>query len=149
MLEIRKLNTLEELRLLTPSLLTLDQYYPNIDNWYRNKVLSDPANESNLAIGAFVGGTLAGFVLAKNGDEKKLRCVRVSPSHQNTGLGLRLLERGMELLETSAPLVTVSEELLGQYSRIFVNRYGYSLDEVVKGAYRRGKLEYVFNGSLQ
>lgn len=149
MVEIRKLKTLEELRLLTPSLLTLDQYYPNIDSWYRNKVLSDPANESNLAIGAFVGGDLVGFVLAKKAEETKLRCVRVNPQCQNTGLGLRLLERAMDALECDKPLVTVSEELLGHYSRIFVNRYGYDLNEVVKGAYRRGKLEYVFNGSLQ
>ncbi|QXO11022.1 hypothetical protein pEaSNUABM54_00196 [Erwinia phage pEa_SNUABM_54] len=147
MVSIRQLSGPSEMGLVLPALLTLDQYYPNIGDWFERKVLSDSTG-SSVAIGAFESDTLVGFVLGKRGDESKLRCVRVAESHQNSGLGLKLLERGMDLLECEQPLVTVSEELLGQYSRIFVNRYGYSLDQVVKGAYRRGKLEYVFNGAL-
>lgn len=136
-----------ELGLLVPSLVTLDPYYPDILSWFRSKVLSD-ATGSSLAVGAFEDNTLVGFALGKRGSEAKLRCLRVAETHRTSGLGCDLLERMQIELEHEKPLVTVSEELLGQYSRIFVNRYGFSLDQVARGVYRSNKLEYVFNGAL-
>ena len=62
-------------------------------------------------------------------------------------LGITLMDRMLETLECTKPLATVSEEMLHQYSRIFVKRYGFSLDDVAKGAYRPRKLEYYFNGA--
>lgn len=77
--------------------------------------------------------------------ERKLRCVRVLPEVQNRGVGLRLIERMFDELETETPHCTVAEEMLGQYSRAFVNRYGFQLSCVDKGRYRPAKLEYAFN----
>ena len=36
--------------------------------------------------------------------------------------------------------------MINDYSRIFVNRYDFDLSHVYKGLYRKGKLEYEFNG---
>ena len=76
-----------------------------------------------------------------------MQCVRVADSVSNSGLGITLMDRMLETLECTKPLATVSEEMLHQYSRIFVKRYGFSLDDVAKGAYRPRKLEYYFNGA--
>ena len=86
-----------------------------------------------------------------------MQCVRVHQDHQGGGLGIQLMDRLLEQLAERHPLCTVSEEMLHPhffpwakrvlYSRVFVKRYGFSLDSVDKGLYRPGKLEYIFNRS--
>ena len=91
---------------------------------------------------------IAGIALGKVGaEESKLRCVRVNPDHQNGGLGVRLIDRMLDMIQERKPGVTVSEEMINLYSRTFVKRYGFELTDVTKGRYRRGKLEYGFNGA--
>lgn len=144
-MNIKPLTHTSELLLIKPQLSLLDVYYPEINSWFKNKFLSNN-NPDNLALGAFNNdGRLIGFTLGKKGSERKLRCIRVFPEYQSTGIGLKLIERTMDLLECDNPLVTVSEELFHHYSRIFINRYGYELNSVNKGMYRKGKLEYIFN----
>ena len=129
-----------------PFLQSLDQYYPEISRWYLDKVLPGVTAGSDILLLAEDHGQLAGIALGKRSpEETKLRCLRVAPPWQNSGLGLKLLERMFELLDTDKPLCTVSEELLHQYSRPFVMRYGFNLSAVDKGKYRPGKLEYQFN----
>lgn len=129
-----------------PFLQNLEQYYPNITDWYLTTVLPGVISGRDILLLAQDQGQLAGIALGKRAeDETKLRCIRVAPAWQNSGLGLRLIERMFELLDTDKPLCTVSEELLHQYSRPFVMRYGFALSAVDKGRYRRGKLEYQFN----
>lgn len=48
-------------------------------------------------------------------------------------------------LDDDKPHCTVSEELMHLYSRAFINQYRFDLGRVDKGAYRSGKLEYIFN----
>ena len=53
----------------------------------------------------------------------------------------------LDMIQERKPGVTVSEEMINLYSRTFVKRYGFELTDVTKGRYRRGKLEYGFNGA--
>ena len=78
-------------------------------------------------------------------DEIKLRCVRVLPEYQNRGTGLHLVDRMLTLLDCDKPHCTVAEEMFHSYSRAFINHFRFNLDEVTKGMYRPGKLEYIFN----
>lgn len=129
-----------------PFLADLDCYYPNFSEWYANKVLPGLAQGTDALLLAWSGDQLAGVALGKRGaDETKLRCVRVAPAWQNSGIGLRLIERMFVELECERPHVTVAEELLHTYSRAFVQRYGFQLSAVDKGRYRPRKLEYAFN----
>lgn len=134
----------DALRVL-PFIQSLDAYYPDIAHWYRTTVVPGVTAGSDVLLLAWDNDQLAGVALGKAGAETKLRCVRVSPDWQNTGLGLRLMERMFEALECAKPHCTVSEEMLHLYSRAFVNRYGFELSAVDKGRYRKGKLEYAFN----
>lgn len=130
-----------------PFIQSLDHYYPDITHWYVNKVVPGLSLGNDKLLIARDNGVIAGVALGKMGEESKLRCIRVHPDYQNTGLGIRLIDSMLELIEDGKPGVTVSEEMLHQYSRAFVKRYGFELSDVTKGRYRRGKLEYAFNGA--
>ena len=118
-----------------PFLRSLDQYYPGIEDWYVNTVATGLIDSETKVLVARDRGLITGMAIGKKGEETKLRCVRVLPEYANTGLGIKLMDRMFEQLECSKPHATVSEELLHSYSRIFVNRYGFKLDEVKKGLY--------------
>lgn len=131
-----------------PFIQSLDQYYPNVSYWFVNKVIPGLSLGSDKLLIAREDGVIVGVALGKLEDgESKLRCVRVSPDYHGSGLGIRLMDGMLELLEDGKPAATVSEEMMHLYSRTFVRRYGFSLTDVTKGRYRRGKLEYAFNGA--
>lgn len=142
-------NASQVLSQVHPFLASLDRYYPDISSWFARSFSTGLANGKNVLLAARAGdGGLAGVALGKKtGDEVKMQCVRVADPLGNAGLGIVLMDRMMQELECEKPLATVSEEMLHQYSRVFVKRYGFSLDDVVKGAYRPRKLEYYFNGT--
>ena len=129
-----------------PFIATLDQFYPDVSYWYVNQVVPGLMLGKDKLIIAREGEHIAGVALGKlSEDETKLRCVRVHPDYQNKGLGISLIDTMLDLLEDDRPKVTVSEELIHHYSRIFVNRYNFRLAHVSKGQYRPAKLEYLFN----
>lgn len=127
-------------------LISLEDYYPSFESWLNNKVIDDLENPSTIIVTSKEGDVITGVSIGKKGLETKLRCVRVHPEFRQSGLGLRLIEKTFDLLECDKPLCTVSEEMIHDYSRPFVNRYGFKLSEVAKGMYRKSKLEYIFNG---
>lgn len=132
-----------EALLAFPFLASIDTYYPGISDWYVNTVV--PGGSESIILLAREHNRVVGMALGKRAEERKLRCVRVLPAYAGQGLGLRLIDRMLDALEEEHPACTVSEELLGEYSRAFVNRYGFRLSHVHKGLYRPGKLEYEFN----
>jgi len=131
--------------LALPFLRTLDQYYPNVSDWYINTAVPGIVTGSDKLLIAREGGRMVGIALGKkSAEETKLRCIRVLPEVQNRGVGIKLIDGMLELLEDEHPHCTVAEEMFHLYSRAFVNRYGFKLSGVDKGRYRPGKLEYSF-----
>lgn len=132
-----------------PFIQSLNRYYPDIEYWYVNKVVPGlVTGNDKLLIARDHNYNIAGIALGKQSEgESKLRCVRVHPDYHNGGLGIRLIDGMLELIEERQPGVTVAEEMLHLYSRAFVKRYGFNLSDVTKGRYRKGKLEYGFNGA--
>ncbi len=131
-----------------PFIQTLDVYYPNVSHWYVNQVAPGLLLGNDKLVIAKDRGHIAGIALGKQTDnETKLRCVRVHPDYQQSGLGIRLIDTMLTTLEVDKPACTVAEELFHEYSRLFVRRYGFELSDVAKGRYRPRKLEYAFNGA--
>jgi hypothetical protein len=132
-----------------PLLSNLDLYYPSISVWFAHSFRQGLTQGKNVLLAARAGdGRLLGVALGKKTQEEvKMQCVRVLDPVSNSGIGIKLMDRMLETLDTTKPLATVSEEMLHAYSRIFVKRYGFSLVDVAKGAYRPRKLEYYFNGT--
>lgn len=145
-MRIESTQSFVEAFMAVPMLQSLDALYPDLSYWYTNTVIPGLVLGNDVLLLAKEGARTVGVALGKRtASERKLRCVRVLPEVQNLGVGLRLLERMFEELETDKPHCTVAEEMLGLYSRAFVNRYGFQLNAVDKGRYRPGKLEYAFN----
>lgn len=128
-----------------PMLRTLNAFYSDFEHWYINTVVPGIVLGDDKLVLAMDGTKIAGVALGKKADETKLRCVRVLPEYQQTGIGIKLIDYMIDVLECEKPHCTVAEELLHVYSRAFVNRYGFELRSVDKGMYRPGKLEYMFN----
>lgn len=130
-----------------PFLKDLDRYYPDIGDWYVNKVIPGIVQGRDGLIIAKENEIPIGVALYKSRmDEKKLRCIRVLPSHKNRGIGLHLIDRSLKEMRCDRPVISVAEELIHDYSRILINRYGFNISHVYRGIYRPSKLEYEFNG---
>ncbi|WP_301009007.1 hypothetical protein [Helicobacter sp. UBA3407] len=101
------------------------QYYPNFDIWYYQNVI------------------LKGICIVKL-SEKKLCTLRVMENYRNKGIGIRLFEKSFEALNTRMPLLSVSEEKLLSFKKIF-DYYGFKLTSIKENYYRKGKKEYFYN----
>ena len=124
----------------------LEQLYPEFEYWYTNKAMPDIILGNTKLILAKDNGRVVGVGIGKrNEEETKLRCIRVAPEYKNKGIGIRLIEKTLVMLNCDKPVCTVAEEMIHDFSRVFVNEFKFELTSVDKGLYRRGKLEYVFN----
>lgn len=143
----RTSNSIADLYSAYNILESLTNYYPNFKDWYWNKVVPGILTGEDKIIIAEKRNDLVGISLIKDNfnSEKKLRAVRILPKYQNKGVGLYLIDKSLEMLNCDKPMVSVSEELFHDYSRMFVERYNFELSHVYKGMYRKGKLEYTFN----
>ena len=77
-------------------------------------------------------------------NEKKLCHLSVMPPYKNKGYGIKLFKQSFMELETEKPFLTVSEEKLVEFKRIF-EYFRFELTDVIDGYYRKGKKEYFYN----
>lgn len=147
MIHYRTTNSLTEAFIAKQKLLDLQHLYPDFNYWFSNKCLPGIVIGSDKMIIAKHDEQIIGLAIGKISDnETKLRCVRVRPDYQQRGVGLHLVDKMLRELDCDKPIATVCEEMLHDFARPFINRYHFDLTSVNKGMYRRGKLEYIFNG---
>jgi len=127
-------------------LLHISELYPGFNEWYWDKVVPGIINGQDKMIIAENRGELVGISIIKKGEEDKLRALRITEKYQKKGYGLYLIDQSLKELDNPRPVVSVAEEMINQYSRIFINRYGFDISHVYNSLYRKGKLEYEFNG---
>lgn len=126
----------------------LNYFYPSFSSWFNTKVLPNIATGERTILTEYRNGELAGLAILKDSEtEKKLCCLRVFERYQSSIMGIRLFEKSFEILNTSLPLLSVSEEQLSSFQRVF-NYFGFSLEATLEGYYRPNKREFVYNGSL-
>lgn len=123
----------------------LENYYPDFEYWFVNKVIPGLVIEKDLMLLAKDNDKIIGVSLVKKAEENKLRCVRVLPEYQKKTVGIHLIEKSLLLLNDDKPVCSVSEEMFHDFSRPFINYFNFNLSYVDKGAYRPAKLEYFFN----
>lgn len=146
MISIVRTNRLADAVLAFEVVKGLKNLYPGLGFWYNNKVVPGIVTGEDILIVAKDRDKIVGVSLGKKRDyETKLRMVRVDPEYQKSGLGLKLVDKMLVALDCDKPFCTVSEEMLHDFSRPFINKYKFTLSTVQKGMYRPRKLEYVFN----
>ncbi|AUG38629.1 GNAT family N-acetyltransferase [Pseudomonas chlororaphis] len=127
----------------------LSGYYPSFDEWLEKKVLPGLISGERSVILEYRNSGLSGLAIVKNDEiEQKLCCLRVLPLYQGTGVGLKLFERSFEVLNNSSPLLSVAEEQLVKFHKIF-KYYGFEIAKIYPDYYRPLKDELSFNGLIE
>lgn len=125
----------------------ISSLYPDFNNWYWDKVVPGIVLGNDKIIIAEKHSEIIGVSIIKNGSEKKLRALRIQEKYQSKGYGMYLIDESLKQLGTDKPVVSVAEEMINEYSRTFINRYNFDMTHVYDGLYRKGFLEYEFNGN--
>jgi len=146
-LTFRHPNSIPDLYQTFNILQPISPLYPGFSNWYWNKVVTGIITGNDKIIIAEKKDELVGVSIIKKGSENKLRALRISKKFQNKGSGLYLLDQSLKELGVDKPIVSVAEEMINDFSRIFINRYYFNMTHVYKNLYRKNKLEYEFNGT--
>ena len=124
------------------------QYYPSFDMWYFQKVIPEIRSGKREILSEVRDGKIVAIAILKNtSQEKKICTVRVSEEFKNKGLGIRLFQKAFKILQTDKPFLTVSEEKLPDFQKIF-DYFKFEQTAVLENYYREGKKEYIFNGKL-
>lgn len=121
-------------------------YYPNFDIWYYQNVIPAIKRGDKQLIMINDKNVLKGISIVKLNEQKKICTLRVMENYQNRGIGIRLFEKSFEVLGTRMPLLSVSEEKIPSFKKIF-DYYGFKLTNIREGYYRKGKKEYFYNES--
>ena len=88
---------------------------------------------------------LAGCSLLKNTpEEKKICCLFIDPQYRKLGIASKLISSSFELLGTTMPLITVSENNLPMLEPI-LKKFQFELTSVQDSVYRKGVKEYYYN----
>lgn len=150
MITYQESNNMVEAFIALNMLRHLNDYYPDFEFWFVNKVIPGMVTGKDIMIVAKEHEQIIGVSFVKKTEqEKKLRCVRVLPEYQNKGLGIHLIEKSLKVLDSDKPSCSVSEEMFHDFSRPFINLFNFDLSHVSKGTYRKNKLEYFFNTPAQ
>jgi len=122
--------------------------YPNFDHWFVSKVLPGIyTGERTLLIEQRESKVVGLLILKHTATEKKLCTLRVRPQYENKGLGVRLFEAAFETLGTERPLLSVSENSLPKFARLF-KHFGFAQAGAYRGLYVPQLHEFSYNGLL-
>jgi hypothetical protein len=126
-------------------LLPLSDDYPNVERWYRSKVVPGLRVGYRRLLRIERDSQLVGLGIAKNElDERKICTVRVAPLHMGRGIGLRIFDGLLRWLDVDQPHLTVSAGKLPVFERIF-DYYGFTVTSVREGVYVPGACELGYN----
>lgn len=126
-------------------LLPLSHDYPNIENWFRLKVVPGLRAGARTLICVERHGSVVGVGIGKyEPEERKICTVRVAPSYFGRGIGPRLFDSLLHWLETDQPHLTISERKLPAFERIF-ERYGFKCSSSRANLYIPGVTELSYN----
>ena len=127
----------------------IEATYPGFDNWLHSKVLPGIRDGSRRAMAVIVDHQVQAIAIAKKTEiERKLCTLWVDPSVRTCGYANELAIDAFDWLGTNTPLFTVPDTRIVEFGTL-LSRWGFTLTQVVDGAYRPGCPEFVFNGLLR
>jgi GNAT superfamily N-acetyltransferase len=130
-------------------LLPLSEDYPDIEFWFRVKVVPGLRIGTRRMLRVERDGGLVGLGIAKlESDECKICTVRVAPSYANRGFGLKIFDGLLRWLDVDKPHLTISEGKFQAFERIF-EWYGFSLTSVRRALYVPHSSEFGYNECSQ
>ena len=148
--------TEEELMLLAAKIYMITDYscddYRNRKEWFFTKQLPETINSDNRNI-LFIRNPknyneiISMACLKRDEEEQKICTLYVSNKYRGLKIGTAIVEESMRWLGTTKPLITLADYKLEMF-RLFINKYGWELTEMVFGLYNNKNQELCFNGTL-
>ncbi len=120
--------------------------YPGMEGWFWNRLPSGLLAGTRRILVDRRGDEIAGIgIFKKEQAENKICTIRVAPEFVGSGIGVRLMTAGMDWLDDEKPHLTISEEKLPSFAKIF-QWFGYEFADRQLGRYRLERAEMAYNG---
>lgn len=135
------------LELVRKKLGSVTKYYPGFYKWWNLKVLPGILSGQRFVCLAYSSGILAGIMVLKNTEEKKISSLYVFPEFRGQGVGTALIQVAIRVLRTNTPVISIPEPLETAFTPLlqsfrFQEKYRYP------DYYMAGITEIVYNGLL-
>ena len=122
--------------------------YPDYKNWFITKQIPGIYENTRNIIIAHIDGRIVGFAsLKKTQEEKKICTFYVEKSFRRNKIGTILVEKAIEFLEESRPLITIPMDKLNEFIRI-ANKYNWEITDIKENLYRTSTPEVIVNGII-
>ncbi len=125
--------------------------YPKHKSWFYQKHMPETFNQDSGRDIIFVYDkqkNIYGTSFIKEDDEEKKICTLfVDEKARGIGVGTKLVEKSMEILDTTKPMITIAEYKLPMFKGL-IEKYGWEKTEEVTGLYNDRYKELVYNGFL-
>lgn len=135
---------INEILLVTISAKTT---YPEYTKWFIEKHIPGIYLGTRDTIIAVNNNKIVGVSNIKRDKENKLCTVYFDPKYRKQRLGITLVDKSIELIGDSKPLITMPSSYLPQFKNI-IKRYDWQLTDCIDGCYEENTSEIVFNGEI-
>lgn len=125
----------------------LEKEYPDFEHWFYATIVPGLRVGSRKIFVASFSDEIAGVLILKDANEKKICTLRVLPEYRRMGVGRQLMQRAVQILNIDRPLITVSDMHLDEFKPLFAE-FGFSFTAAYIDYYRQGSIEYAYNGYL-
>jgi hypothetical protein len=135
---------IDEILLVTISAKTT---YPEYTEWFIKKHVPGIYLGTRDTIIAVHNNKIVGVSNIKRDKENKLCTVYFDPKYRKQKLGLTLVDKSIELIGDTKPLITMPSSYLPQFKNI-IKRYDWQLTDCIDNCYLENTSELVFNGEI-
>ena len=135
---------INEILLVTISAKTT---YPEYTKWFIEKHIPGIYLDTRDTIIAVHNNKIVGVSNIKRDKENKLCTVYFDPKYRKQRLGITLVDKSIELIGDSKPLITMPSSYIPQFKNI-IKRYDWQLTDCIDGCYEENTSELVFNGEI-
>lgn len=123
--------------------------YPDYRNWFINTQIPGVYDGTRNIIVAHIKDRIVGFVsLKKTPSEKKICTFYVEKNYRRNQIGTILVEKAVEYLEETKPLITIPMNKLNEFIKIG-NRFNWEITDIKENLYRTTTPEVIVNGVLE
>lgn len=122
--------------------------YPDYQNWFLNKQVPGVYKNTRDIIVAMKNGKIIGVANLKKDDEKKICTLYIKPKFQKRKEGILLVEKSIDFLETSKPIITMPITKVKSFYPI-IERFGWILSDEIDDCYKENTKELIFNSTLE
>lgn len=129
----------------------ISEDYPKHKSWFYQKHLPATFIENSgrdIIYAHDEKGVIYGTAFIKQDEvEKKICTLFVDDKARGLGIGTKLVEKSMEILKTTKPMITLADYKLPMFEGL-IKKYNWKQTQVVKGLYNERSSELVYNGHL-